>query len=332
MHNGRRTVVRASGRLDPFDRRFTVGPLTIDIVEPLHTLVLTITDPHDALGVRASLTYTARTVAIDLPALGPEHTDASGFDRRARRVTPLSHRLVQAGDVRGTIVVDGVEHRIDPVHHHAVRTRAWGLGPDTTAGTTDRAPYHELPQTWSFDALLRTGDRVWHASLDEGSDGRPRRRGAHGAPLIDPIVLDPHAGAHPLVDTGGLVDTMEDVIHRVHYRPGTRHLDHGELVLQPWRADPVRLTITAAAMLPGRDLGFHHPVWNSGTWHGEDVVATERTTMDALDPTSVHDLLGFHLVRSESEDGTTGSGIVELLALGPHEPSGLQGFTTGADR
>jgi hypothetical protein len=328
--DGRRAVVRASGRLDPFERRLSVGPVTVEVIEPLHTLELTVADPDGALGMRASLTFTTRTVAVDLPALGAGHTDPGGLDRGALRITPLAHRLVQAGDFSGTITVDGDTHRIDPAHHHAVRTRSWGLGPDRVSA--GGPPHHSLPQTWSLDALIRTRDRAWHASIDERTDGRRRRVDAHGVTVIDPVVLDPSAGAHPLIDTGGLVDTLDDVVHRVHYRPGSRLLDHGELVLHPWKADPVRLTITTAAVLPGRDLGLHHPVWDSGTWHGELVVATERSTVGALDPTSVHDLQAFHVVRAESEDGAVGTGVVELLAVGPHDPSGLHGFTDGASR
>ena len=65
VHDGVQRSVFASGRA-PHDRSVTqVGPITVDIVEPMRTTRITIDAPEQ--GLQAELTFEARTAAYEEP-------------------------------------------------------------------------------------------------------------------------------------------------------------------------------------------------------------------------------------------------------------------------
>ncbi len=69
-------------------------------------------------------------------------------------------------------------------------------------------------------------------------------------------------------------------------------------------------------------LGYGHPVRRHGQWLGESVAGIERIALADLDP---HDRSNLHVQQIvRATDGTrTGVGVLELLALGRHGPSGF---------
>jgi len=70
-------------------------------------------------------------------------------------------------------------------------------------------------------------------------------------------------------------------------------------------------------------------VYAHGHYHGELVVAGEVHDVDELDTTSFHDVHVEQVVAATWE-GHRGLGVLELLAVGPHAPSGLIGLLDGA--
>jgi len=77
-----------------------------------------------------------------------------------------------------------------------------------------------------------------------------------------------------------------------------------------------------------RGIGYTHPHFSHGSNHGELEVGGESIAIDDFDPTdpsSIH-IQTLCKVRMGDKEGV---GVLEQLAFGPHEPTGLTGFTDG---
>ncbi|HEX4017021.1 MAG TPA: hypothetical protein VHX15_09820, partial [Frankiaceae bacterium] len=114
IYEGIEHSVFASGVM-PLDRSTAVGPISVEVPEPMRTVRLKA--DRNATGIGADLTFRARTVAIEEP--------------RQRLVSPegvltMDHtRLTQWGSWEGTIWIDGTTIDVDPAQTIATRDRSW---------------------------------------------------------------------------------------------------------------------------------------------------------------------------------------------------------------
>jgi hypothetical protein len=116
VHDGVEHSLFASGRM-PLDRRTEIGPIRIDVVEPLR--VLHLTADRNAQGIGADLTFRARTVAVEEPRQRIVGDDG---------IPVMDHtRLTQWGTWEGRIWIDGVTIEVDPDRTVATRDRSWGV-------------------------------------------------------------------------------------------------------------------------------------------------------------------------------------------------------------
>jgi hypothetical protein len=78
---------------------------------------------------------------------------------------------------------------------------------------------------------------------------------------------------------------------------------------------------------PMRGIGYFHPHWAHGRYHGELEVEREDRALDEVDPLSPAELhvQAASRVRLEPDDGPVrdGVGVFESLIIGPYEPLGL---------
>ena len=294
MKDGRQINLHASRCLDMERMELSVGPISIEVIEPLRRLRLRVDAPDQ--GMRADLTFEGRSFPIEEPR----------FIRRIGPRTLLDYtRLTQNGRYSGWIEVDGVRQSVDGFV--GTRDRSWGVRPIGARDPQELAP-QVLPQffwLWSPCAFA-DGDLFFHTNDDE--HGRPWNRRAVWAPL----------GSAREGETD-----FDTVAYDVSWRPGTRHAAHatlgldggGEVVIEP----------QAEFFMLG--LGYGHPTWGHGLNHGPLAVAREDFVLAELDRT-----LPFHLhVQALSKvtwcdaEGRTrqGRGVFEQLALGPHAPSGF---------
>ena len=76
-------------------------------------------------------------------------------------------------------------------------------------------------------------------------------------------------------------------------------------------------------------IGYLHPEWGHGSWHGELAETRDSidlASVDPTDPTMVHIQ---QVCRATSRE-RSGVGVFEQLVIGPHVPSGFSGLTDGA--
>ena len=296
VRDGRQWSVRAS-RLAPVERGETrVGPITIEVVEPLRVLRVRV-EADNPIRVSADLTFTARGPVVEEPRFTwkPEN-----------RVMMDLTRLTQFGTWSGTIVVDGATIAIEPARVLGCRDRSWGVRPiGEPEGGAPGAP----PQFFWLWAPIHFDDVCAHFDVNE--DGAGRRWHANG--MVVPVGTDDPSR----------IETMTSVDHRIRWTRGMRRATSAEIALTA--LDGTTRTIALEPMLTFqmRGLGYLDPEWGHGLWKGPEAVDGQVWTLADLDPMDPRHLHVQALCRARMGE-RTGVGVLEQLVLGPHAPSGYR--------
>jgi hypothetical protein len=69
-------------------------------------------------------------------------------------------------------------------------------------------------------------------------------------------------------------------------------------------------------------IGYHHPVWRHGKWHGEFAMGHERWSVDDVDTTNEAFRLMHQIVHVRCE-GKSGFGFIEQSIAGPFHKYGI---------
>ena len=301
VHDGVEHSVFASGRM-PEDRATAVGPLRIEIVEPLRA-VRYVVEENDH-GLTADVTFRARTEAIEEPR-----------QQIVRNNVPMMDytRLTQWGTWEGTITLPtGVTLDVDPAKTRATRDRSWGV-----RGVGQQAPTNFDPspmQIFWLWAPLNFDDCCTHLALFERADGERW--------LEQALVV-------PLLEAGGEPEHLARSEYEIEWMPGRREMASARVTLN--RKDGTSLPTIEFERLYTfrmRGIGYMHPQFPHGANHGELEVGGESIALDDFvptDPSSIH-IQTLCKVRMGDKEGV---GVLEQLAFGPHAPTGLTGITDG---
>ncbi len=286
--------------LDPRDAT-TLGPIAIEIVQPLQTLRVSVDAPEH--GLRAELVFDGRSAAIEEPHF---------FERVGLRTFFDYTRLTQFGAWSGWIEIDGERHIVEPDQVWGTRDRSWGIRPVGEAAPSG-APV-QVPQFFWLWAPVNFPSCSTHFDVNEYGDGR--RWHETGA----------------LAAAGGDGSLMRSVEWRVRWRPGTRWAEHFEYDLIDWDGSVHTVTLTPRFDFHMCGVGYGHSKFAHGTWHGESLTAGEQLDVPVAQPLTrenvhVQTMCDAVLARA---DGTLehGMGILEQLCIGPH-PTGLTGLLDG---
>lgn len=295
MAGGRQVNLHASCWLGMERMALRVGPIAIEVVEPLRALRVTV-EAADR-GIRADLLFTGHSFPIEEPR----------FTRRIGPRTLLDYtRLTQNGAYRGWIELDG--RREDVAGFVGTRDRSWGVRPIGARDPQPPAP-PVVPQffwLWS-PCVFGDGDLFFHTNDDE--HGRAWNRRALWLPR----------GA------GQGEETHLEASARITWRHGTRAAAEARLTL-----DGGTLDFAPEADFFMLGLGYGHPQWGHGLNHGELVVEREdmvSADVDRAAPQHFH-IQALSTVVWRDADGRErrGRGVLEQLAIGAHAPSGFAGL------
>jgi hypothetical protein len=306
VYEGIEHSVYASGFM-PLDRSTAVGPLRVEVPEPMRTVRL-VAD-RGATGLGADLTFRARTVAIEEPrqrlvgadgVLGMDHT-----------------RLTQWGSWEGTIWIDGTTIDVDPAQTVATRDRSWGMRPVGQQLATQRE--QRLPQVFWHWLPLHFDDFCTHMALHERTHGDRWLEAAMIVPLLEPGA--PACGYDPATHLSGLA-------YDIKWEPGRREMASATFFANRPDGSEVRIDLEKLYTFRMRGIGYSHPRWSHGSAHGELEVGREDIALDDFDPLDLSSLHLQNIVRA-TLDGQVGHGVLEQIVLGDHEPTGMRGFTDG---
>jgi hypothetical protein len=288
---GTQRNLRLSRTLLPRSTELSVGPLSVEVVEPLRELRLRL-DPNDA-GIEFDVTWRARTEPL---------LEGRFFQISRARVTYDAIRYVQHGRCSGTLRAPGVQAALSEDTWWGERDHSWGTRPLPRA---PGMPPAERPE-WRMllFAPLQLPDFGVHIYLQEAPGGR---------------AVHLSAGLTPLVGKEPEPEAIVAVEHDLTWVPDAPAptLAGGTLVL---RLSDGRVLEFGLRTLPGRAhlRGGGYEGWNGwfqGQWRGENTA--EHEAWDLTDRTQLYRYAkagGDHLVEV-THNGQVGYGIVEYMVL-----------------
>lgn len=304
VHDGVQHSIHAS-RLAPLDRGETrVGPLTIEVVEPLRRLRVRVA-PNES-GIEGEVLFHARAQPIEEPRFHRAHEG---------RVVMDYTRLTQFGSWEGTLQVGGRSHRLSRSRHIGCRDRSWGIRP---VGERDAGAPGPAPQFFWLWAPLQFDDFCTHFDVNEDAAGG--RWHAFGT-VLPALAPDAPTDA-PLPP---IPAEMAGVAHHVSWIPGTRRAKSVRIVLTAVDGAVREIALEPILTFQMLGLGYLHPEWGHGLWKGEAAVAVESwrpADCAPMDPRHIHVQ---QLCRARM-GSHVGVGVFEQLVIGPHAPSGFQGL------
>jgi hypothetical protein len=303
VSDGVQRSVFASGRI-PVDRTETkIGPLAIDILEPLRTMRVRC-DAKD-LGIEADVTFTTRTVAYEEPRQTVTNGNKTAMD---------STRLTQWGTWNGRINDRTLDKML------GTKDRSWGVRP--IGAPTQAAPEMTLPQIFFLWAPINWDDCCTHFLCFERANGD---RWASGVAQLD-LVGENDALFGP--EANDRIHPLAGATHDIRWAQGLRRSEGATLTLLRHDGTRDRIELEPTLTFRMRGIGYMHPEWGHGHWHGEEEVHAEEHKVEDLDnvePWNIH----VQQVMKATWGDKTGLGVLEQLAFGDHHPSGLSGIIDG---
>jgi hypothetical protein len=306
VRDGEQHAFHASRRAprDPSETR--VGPFRIEIVEPMKRVRVVI-DDNDT-GITADVEFGARTACIE---------EGRQTLRRSGKLMMDSTRFTQMGRWQGQIRYAGKTVKVDPARVYGTKDRSWGIRP---VGSPDPggAPGTGLPQIYFLWAPLQFAERCTHALLFENAQGQAWHQEAmiipsYASPADIPGPEDPRTEHYPRVE------------HDLVYVPGTRRAKSAEIALVGWQGERRVIQLEPLLCFRMKGIGYTHPTWGHGMWHGELAVEGESWKTADLDEMAI-DNQHIQQVMRATMDGEQGIGVMEQLAFGPYPRYGLNEF------
>ncbi len=303
VRNGVQHCIHASRYLAMERMDTQVGPIRIEVIEPLKTIRLIVVN-HE--GVSADLTFEGRSAPIQEPR----------FTRRngARMFMDLTRFTVNCR-VSGWVEVDGKRVAYDQAL--GTRDRSWGV---RQIGAADAQPIIPavMPQFYWLWAPTNFPDHSLYAHVNEDETGAAWNRRAS-------LMMD-----------GGNQDAamhlQGDKFH-VDWQLGKRHAVAARLDARDGEGREHVVTWEPIDVFMMKGIGYFNPDWGHGMFKGELVVEREDFHPSELDPLLMPNLHIQHVAKARHEGGgatSDGIGIVEQLVFGPHLASGFEALLDGA--
>jgi hypothetical protein len=299
IRHGKQHCLHASRELGMERMDLNVGPIRIEVIEPLRKLRIVV-DDHS--GIAADITFTGRAFPIEEP-------------RFTRRIGPRAFmdytRMTQNGRYDGWIEIDGRREAIQRACT-GTRDRSWGVRP---VGMSDPQPHtsqlhggqRPVGFFWQWTPLnFPRHSLFFHLSAD--GEGPPWNLRA--------AVVPDGSGPHGRFETSAA--RMEAPL-----AAGTRWPARGELTIDTAEG-PLSVTLEPLGRFLMRGLGYTSPKWGHGLHHGPLEVEREDIDLAAEDPARVdnfHVQLPCRAVLGGKEQGV---GVFEQLVLGTNARLGFK--------
>jgi hypothetical protein len=294
MKGGKQVNLHASRWLGMERMDLRVGPIAIEVLQPLQRLKLVVQAPEQ--GVAAEIVFEGRAFPIEEPRF---------IRRNGPRAFMDYTRLTQNGRYSGWIEVEGVRTAVDGFV--GTRDRSWGVRPIGARDPQEPVPPVPPQFFWLWSPCnFADGSFFFHTNDDEL--GRPWNRRA--------VWLED--GGHEEA-FGGFAQSS----CAIRWKSGTRHVASASLDLG--EGGSVSIEPQTEFFMLG--LGYTHPTWGHGHNQGELKVEREDFVLADIDRRMPHHLHVQALSRVTYVDGQgrtrVGRGVFEQLAIGPHAPSGF---------
>jgi hypothetical protein len=282
----------------------SVGPIHIEVIEPLRTLRIRVEEKD---GISADLVFEGRSA----PVQEPRFTRRNG----PRLFMDLTRFTVNCR-VSGWVEVDGKRETYEA--GLGTRDRSWGV---RQIGAADMQPIVPpvLPQFYWLWAPTNFPNLALYAHVNEDEKGQPWN-------LRASLMMDGAAQDQAI--------HLEEAKFTIDWQVGKRHAASARLDVKDGAGRDHHVSWKPIDLFMMKGIGYGHPDWMHGGYKGELAVDREDFRPGDLDPLLIPHLHIQHIAtaRHEGPDGLAadGVGIVEQLVIGPHGPSGFEGINDGA--
>ncbi|MBC2717076.1 MAG: hypothetical protein HF978_17365 [Desulfobacteraceae bacterium] len=294
IKNGIQHNLRASKHLGMERMDTKVGPINIEVLEPLKSLRIIIDENEH--GISADLTFTSRTVALE----EPRYTHRIG-----PKVLMDYTRMTQNGSYSGWININGEKIVVSPEIWFGTRDRSWGIRPVGMPDPQPPAPGF-VPQFFWVWAPVNFDDHI--ALYDINADAEGKIWHSHG--II--VSLDDN-----------VPQEMKKVESQIQFKSGTRHAESATIIFWTQKDEKIEIVVEPLYQFYMSGIGYLHPEWGHGMNKGE--LAVGYDTIDLL-AANASDLLCLHIqaISRFTIGDKVGRGVLEQLIIGPHAPSGFK--------
>jgi hypothetical protein len=276
-----------------------VGPIRIEVLEPLKRLKVTLAATE---GLAAEFIFEGRAFPIEEPRF---------IRRNGPRAFMDYTRLTQNGHYTGWIEIEGKREALAP-GCVGTRDRSWGVrpigapDPQPVAGATGAPGFF-----WQWTPM-NFADRSVFFHFTADSSGIPWNTRA--------VIAPDGATAAELVE-------VEHADMAVTLEPGTRHASAATLTIPVKNEADLLIDFKPVQTFLMRGIGYTHPKWGHGRFHGELEVEREDLPLTGLDVNAMENLhiqaLSTLTLRQHGRPDQSGIGVFEQLAFGPYPPLGL---------
>ncbi len=296
----RQWAVRMSGSRPADKMSQQVGPYRIEVIEPFRKIRLVCdADEH---GIGFDVIYESEYG----PIAEPQH-----IRRQGERILLDASRFAGVGTFTGELRVDGETIAVTPDRFTATRDRSWGIRPVGESEPAGRP--NDFTGMWWCWIPLRFDDFALHVILEEDRTGL---RNTNYAMRMWPAA------------TGKPPEQLGWPLPEITYKEGTRHPTRASMELTG-RDGKLHMLEIEPVIGISLNVGCGYgadPDWTHGLWKGDDWV---EGAVYSYEDQAVRDRASFSLwdhVAHVTFDGNEGWGIFEHGVIGPHEPSGFEGF------
>jgi hypothetical protein len=308
VRDGEQRSIRVSRALHPHYDHIEVGPLSVEILDPMQRQRITLADNASGLAF-----------TIDMEASAPPHIEHGHTHYRHGRLLNHLIRYTQLGRAAGTVTVDGDSSEV--AVWHGCRDHSWGIrstmGPYVPVGGIDRGKAD--PRAIRIWVPFEVEDHSGFYHTHEDADGN---------------TLD-FAGRLDYPDDRSII--LASVRHAFEYHEGTRRLAHGSFTLMDHDGHERSYEFTVSAD-PAHPQGFGYSRgWfdggQPGVYRGESVEEVDRFRTDdpvqPLGPTNIprERRLGGteHSSTLIGPGGSLGMAHIEHMIYGAYQPYGFKG-------
>jgi hypothetical protein len=311
---GAQRTVRASRVLRPRVTELEVGPLKLELPEPMKRQRLVVAENESGISFE-----------VCIEASGPPFLESPDIHYRMGRLLNHVLRYTQLGRADGSMTVDG---KTVPVKGwYGCRDHSWGI-------RASMGPHIALrgiePTTGDPRAI-----RIWLPFEVEGSDGAASRQ-------VGMFALHEDSDGNRLDFDGRLWEgdgpevSVLSAGHQFQYTPGTRRLERGEFsIATATGAEHSYSFEVVADPISPQGYGYVRGWQNGeppGTWRGPEHVETDSFRVDDAaevagpDHVEARRRLGVteYAATVRHSDGRTGMTQIEHAVYKPYRPYGLR--------
>ena len=296
-------VLRASREL-AHDRMSTqVGPLSVEILEPMKSLRIAV--ERNDHGITCDLRFEATVPVVEEPKTLQRQPHG--------RITMDTSRYSQAGRWTGSLEIDGERYDLRPEEWLGVRDHSWGVrgvGEPEPPGIRIKSVQEGFGffHTW---VPLHLDDRLLKIFKEEDQ---------YGNTIVEESVM-----IHD-IDHGGAVEQMGSPRFDYTFESGSRHIERPVIEVEDPQGKPLRMVGTPLRTIYlAAGTGYiPNAGWVHGAYQGELKVERVDTPVATLEDRNALGPIYETLCRWELSDGRVGYGMCEHLVVGVHEPTGFK--------